>query len=50
MKDGLEASAEPARLAAHNLEFVTEHHQLDVLHTWATATADEQAKQSLKSG
>jgi len=31
---------------AQNLELVAEHHQLDVLHIRATATADEQAKQA----
>jgi hypothetical protein len=39
----------PTRLAAQKLELVAEHHQLDVLHIRATATADEQATQSPNS-
>ncbi len=33
-------------LTVENLELVAEHHQLDVFHIRATATANEQAEQS----
>jgi hypothetical protein len=36
----------PPDLTAENLEFMPEHHQLDVPHIRATATANKQTEQS----